>query len=93
MGDLIPDSNSSDLLKDLINETNSQIVNNVLNTLGGREANILRMRFGIGFDQPMTLEEIGNHYGLSKERIRQIETKALRKMRNPLRTTVLKEAI
>jgi RNA polymerase primary sigma factor len=92
MGDLIADSSSTDILADLIQETNVQIVNDVLSTLGIREAEIIRMRFGINKPQPMTLDEIGKHYGLSRERIRQIETKALRKLRNPARMNLLKEA-
>jgi RNA polymerase primary sigma factor len=64
----------------------------VLSTLSNREADIIRMRFGIDQDKPMTLEEVGQHYGLSRERIRQVEMKAMRKLRNPLRTKILKEA-
>jgi RNA polymerase primary sigma factor len=92
MGDLIADDSKSNIMADLIQETNTKIVNDVLSTLGVREAEIVRMRFGINRDEPMTLDEIGKHYGLSRERIRQIETKALRKLRNPARTMMLKEA-
>ena len=92
MGDLIADTKASNVGDDLIKEANSQIVESVLSTLSNREAEIIRMRFGIGRDRPMTLEEVGTHYGLSRERIRQVETKALRKLRNPLRTNMLKEA-
>ena len=92
MGDLIADTKASNVGDDLIKEANSQIVESVLSTLSNREAEIIRMRFGIGRDRPMTLEEVGTHYGLSRERIRQVETKALRKLRNPLRTNMLREA-
>ena len=92
MGDLIADDSKSNIMADLIQETNTKIVNDVLSTLGVREAEIIRMRFGINRDEPMTLDEIGKHYGLSRERIRQIETKALRKLRNPARTMMLREA-
>lgn len=93
MGDLIADSSFEDMDKDLILENNHAIINGVLNTLSDREASIIRMRFGIDQIKPMTLEEIGSHYGLSRERIRQIETKALRKLRNPIRTKILREAL
>jgi RNA polymerase primary sigma factor len=55
-----------------------------------READIIRLHFGIGTEKPMTLEEIGEYYELSKERIRQLEMKALRKLRHPSRKTILK---
>lgn len=93
MGDLIPDNNSSSPLDNLIKEANSQIINDVFNTIPEREAAILRMRFGINVEKPMTLEEVGNHYGLTRERIRQLENKAIRKLRNPIRANILKEAI
>lgn len=93
MGDLIADTKASNVGDDLIKEANSQIIEGVLSTLSNREAEIIRMRFGIGRDRPMTLEEVGTHYGLSRERIRQVETKALRKLRNPLRTNMLREEI
>ena len=93
MGDLIADTGSGNMLDNLIEEANCAIVQNVLSTLSNREAEILRMRFGIGRPAPMTLEEIGKHYDLSRERIRQIENKALRKLRNPVRTRILQEAL
>ena len=77
----------------MIKEANKQIVSNILDTLGAREAEILKMRFGINADKAMTLEEVGDHYGLSKERIRQLENKAIRKLRNPVRAKMLKEAM
>ena len=93
MGDLIPDNNSSSPLDNLLKEANSQIINDVFNTIPEREAAILRMRFGINVEKPMTLEEVGNYYGLTRERIRQLENKAIRKLRNPIRANILKEAI
>jgi RNA polymerase primary sigma factor len=77
----------------MIKEANSQIIAAVFDTLSTREAEILRMRFGINADKAMTLEEVGTHYGLSKERIRQLEGKALRKLRNPIRAKMLREAM
>ena len=67
------------------------IIENVLNTLPEREADILRYRFGIKTNKSQTLEEVGKIYGLTKERIRQIEAKALQKLRQPSRAKKLKE--
>jgi len=66
-------------------------VNNVLDTLSDREKTVIKRRFGIGKDRAETLDEIGKELGLSRERIRQIETGALRKLRNPRRANLLKE--
>lgn len=74
-------------------EADAEVVNAVLGTLSEREADILRRRFGIGFNHPMTLEDIGKEYGLSRERIRQIESKALRKLRHPSRANILKSCM
>ena len=93
MGDLIADHSAENPLANMIKEANKQIVANILDTLGSREAEILKMRFGIDAEKAMTLEEVGDHYGLSKERIRQIENKAIRKLRNPVRAKMLKEAM
>ena len=93
MGDLIADHSAENPMANIIREANSQIIAAVFNTLGAREAEILKMRFGIDAEKAMTLEEVGQHYGLSKERIRQIENKAIRKLRNPVRAKMLKEAM
>jgi len=66
-------------------------LNNVLATLTEREAGVVAMRFGINSDAPMTLEEIGKIYGVTRERIRQIESKAMTKLRHPSRSLVLKD--
>jgi RNA polymerase primary sigma factor len=58
-------------------------VDEVLSSLSPREARILRMRFGLDDNRPYTLEEVGAKFGLTRERIRQIEGKALRRLRNP----------
>lgn len=68
-------------------------INEVLGTLTPREARILRLRFGLDNDRPYTLEEVGQKFGLTRERIRQIEGKALRRLRHPCRARVLKEYI
>ena len=93
MGDLIADHSAENPMANIIREANSQIIAAVFDTLGAREAEILKMRFGIDAEKAMTLEEVGQHYGLSKERIRQIENKAIRKLRNPVRAKMLKEAM
>ena len=93
MGDLIADHSAENPMASMIKEANKQIVASILDTLGPREAEILKMRFGIDAEKAMTLEEVGDHYGLSKERIRQIENKAIRKLRNPVRAKMLKEAM
>lgn len=91
--DMIADHTNENPLAKMIREANENIVAAVFDTLEKRDAEILRMRFGIGIAKPMTLEEVGTHYGLSKERIRQLENKAIRKLRNPVRAKMLKEAM
>ena len=62
----------------------------VLDTLTPKEAKIIRMRFGIGFDKDHTLEEVGKQFSITRERVRQIEAKALRKLKHPNRRDALK---
>ena len=92
MGELIPDTNAGNALDALIEEANKEIVESVLGTLTEREAEVLRLRFGINSTHPLTLEEVGQKFEVSRERIRQIETKAMRKLRHPARLKLLKEA-
>jgi RNA polymerase primary sigma factor len=66
-------------------------VEKVLGTLSPREARILRLRFGLENGHPYTLEEVGRKFGLTRERIRQIEGKALRRLRHPCRSRLLRE--
>lgn len=66
-------------------------IEEVLATLSPREARILRMRYGLDNGHPYTLEEVGQKFGLSRERIRQIESKALRRLRHPCRARQLRE--
>lgn len=63
----------------------------VLATLTPREARILRLRFGLDDNHPYTLEEVGRKFGLTRERIRQIEGKALRRLRHPRRARQLRD--
>lgn len=69
------------------------IINEIISTLSEREADIIRKRFGLIGNKSLTLEEIGTEYGLTKERIRQIEAKALRKLRTPARAKILRECL
>ena len=66
---------------------------NVLSSLEEREAQVITMRFGLNGKAPMTLEAIGSDFGVTRERIRQIETKAMRKLRHPSRSKMLKDFI
>jgi len=66
-------------------------IEKVLGTLTPREADIIRLRYGIGVGYPRTLEEVGKIFGVTRERVRQIEAKAVRKLRHPSRSKTLKE--
>lgn len=92
VGDLQADHGAQNPMTSLIAEANKQVIESVLATLNEREANVLRLRFGMEFDHAYTLEEIGEKMGVTRERVRQIEVKALRKMRHPARMNILKEA-
>lgn len=92
IGDLVADDEEAPI-EAIYQEEVSNTIKSVLSTLEPREADIISMRFGIGYPAPRTLEEIGAHYSLSKERIRQIEAMALKKLRNPMRTKMLKECL
>ena len=92
IGDLVADEEEAPI-EAIYQEEVSNTIKSVLSTLEPREADIISMRFGIGYPAPRTLEEIGAHYSLSKERIRQIEAMALKKLRNPMRTKMLKECL
>ena len=91
-GDIIADPHTDDPMKDLIREANRKTIDNVLSTLSQREAQIIRMRFGLEDNKLHTLDEIGKHYGISRERIRQVEAKAMTTLRHPSRRKMLMEA-
>lgn len=67
------------------------MLDDVLDTLTEREKRVLELRFGIEDGRPRTLEEVGKEFGVTRERIRQIEAKALRKLRHPSRSKKLKD--
>ena len=68
----------------------SEATTKILSTLTPREERVLRMRFGIGMNSDHTLEEVGQQFSVTRERIRQIEAKALRKLKHPTRARKLK---
>ncbi len=68
----------------------SEATQNMLSGLTSREAKVLRMRFGIDMNTDHTLEEVGKQFDVTRERIRQIEAKALRKLRHPTRSDKLR---
>jgi len=88
--DVLPNDNQPLPDKDLMKESLKNEVTNILSTLDAREAEVIRLSFGIGRNQKATLEEIGDRFNLTRERIRQIKEKALRKLRVSKRSDKLK---
>ncbi|OPY78223.1 MAG: RNA polymerase sigma factor SigA [Syntrophorhabdus sp. PtaU1.Bin153] len=85
LGDFIADPRASSPLMELMDTSLKEEIDKVLSTLTPREEKIVRMRLGIGERTDYTLEEVGDVFGITRERIRQIEAKALRKLQHPLR--------
>ena len=90
LGDFIEDSNIESPMENATNIGLREAVNSVLAGLTPREAKVLRMRFGIDMNTDHTLEEVGKQFDVTRERIRQIEAKALRKLRHPSRSETLR---
>ncbi|HZW35982.1 MAG TPA: RNA polymerase sigma factor RpoD [Candidatus Deferrimicrobiaceae bacterium] len=90
LGDFIEDKNTASPVESVINIDLAEQVNKVLGSLTPREERVLRMRFGIGEKSDHTLEEVGQDFEVTRERIRQIEAKALRKLRHPSRSKRLR---
>ena len=90
LGDFIPDDNALQPLDASIRSNLSESTTKILATLTPREERVLRMRFGIGMNTDHTLEEVGLQFSVTRERIRQIEAKALRKLKHPSRSKHLK---
>ena len=90
LGDFIEDKNVINPSKAMVNLNLVEQTRKILATLTPREEKVLRMRFGIGEESDHTLEEVGQDFNVTRERIRQIEAKALRKLRHPCRSSKLK---
>ena len=90
LGDFIEDTNALAPLEQAIKSNLSEATTKILSTLTPREERVLRMRFGVGMNTDHTLEEVGLQFSVTRERIRQIEAKALRKLKHPSRSKQLK---
>ena len=91
LGDFIKDQDATSPADHAAYEMMKKQLENVLDTLTDREENVLRLRFGLDDGRTRTLEEVGKVFGVTRERIRQIEAKALRKLRHPSRSKQLKD--
>ena len=90
LGDFIEDKKAVAPAEEVVNTKLSEQIASVLADLTPREEQVLRKRFGIGEKSDHTLEEVGKLFNVTRERIRQIEAKALRKLRHPVRSQVLR---
>ena len=90
LGDFIEDSNIITPIEAAVYNSLHNVTKDILDSLTAREAKVLRMRFGIEMNTDHTLEEVGKQFDVTRERIRQIEAKALRKLRHPSRSEKLK---
>jgi RNA polymerase primary sigma factor len=93
LGDLLEDPNASSPTEALIDSDVRAKTADILETLSPAEERVLRMRFGIGFEREHTLQEIGKEFALTRERIRQIEAKALQALRDPSRAPQLRQLL
>jgi RNA polymerase primary sigma factor len=90
LGDLIEDKNAIQPIDAMIQSNLRETTTRVLASLTPREERIVRMRFGLGMNSDHTLEEVGQQFSVTRERIRQIEAKAIRKLKHPSRSRVLR---
>ena len=90
IGDLIEDKNAILPIDAVIQSNLRETTTRVLASVTAREERVLRMRFGIGMNTDHTLEEVGQQFSVTRERIRQIEAKALRKLKHPSRSRILR---
>lgn len=84
-GDYLEDEQAVDPLNQAMQTAMVETIHSVLDSLPSRDRQILSMRYGIGFPRPMTMEEIGAEFSLSRERVRQIENAAMKTLRHPSR--------
>jgi RNA polymerase primary sigma factor len=91
LGDLIEDQEAAKPADAMGHSFLKQQLNAIIKTLGDREAGVIKMRFGLDDGQPKTLEQIGRTYSVTRERIRQIESKTMAKLRHPSRSQQLKD--
>ena len=91
LGDFIPDERQATPYESTSRQLMHENLEDALNSLTERESKVLRMRFGLDGSKPLTLEEVGKVFGVTRERIRQIESKALRKLRHPSRRRKLQD--
>ena len=90
LGDLIEDKNAILPIDAAIQSNLRDTTTRLLASLTPREERIVRMRFGLGMNNDHTLEEVGKRFSVTRERIRQIEARALRKLKHPVRSRVLR---
>ncbi len=91
--DFIEDNSTPSPFDHAVRQDLKEQIDKVLGTLNDKEEAVIRKRFGIGEDAPMTLEEVGEEFSVTRERVRQIEAKAIRKLKHPSRTKWLSEFI
>ena len=91
LGDLIEDAEAVSPIEEASQALLRDTVHNVLGSLSQRESRIIALRFGLDDGRQRTLEEVGREFGVTRERIRQIEAKALRKLRHPSRSKKLRD--
>lgn len=92
-GDLIADNYLANPLDQYLQKEAKDNLLFILSTLSPREETIIKQRFGFDNEKPKTLDEVGNNIGISKERVRQVENNALRKLRHPIRSKAIKECL
>ena len=93
LGMFVPDETTPSPIETTFNALRQEKIDEVLNNLDPREARVLRLRYGLDSGRAYTLEEVGQKFGLTRERIRQIEGKALRQLRHPHMARILKDYI